>query len=124
VTSVQAQTETGPPGPPGDDSPGIDLRRVHRITTYLTAPGGQTFTGTGFLRAWVYDKIRGLWTRAPRSDEDLVDATGLEAATFGSMAVGSERTRFAWLLDGVGLSGAGGNVTIDLCATTPAGDPV
>ena len=116
--SVQAQTEAGPPG----ENDGVALERIGAVVTFLKAPAGQTFTGAGFLRAWLKDPVRGVWARAPRADEDLVDFAGLAEASLESVRVGSPRGRFAWLCDGVGLSGAGGDVELDLACTGASGE--
>jgi hypothetical protein len=118
VRSVQAQTEAGPPA----DGAGVELLGVGAIVTHLAAPAGMTFDGAGWARGWLLDPAIGTWRRTPRADEDMTDGAGLAAWVLPSKPVGSTRGRFAWLLEGVGLTGGTGNVTVDMACTTPKGD--
>lgn len=120
VRSVQAQTEPGPPSA-GD---GISLVHTIAVMLLLRAPGGQTFTGDGALRGWALDPISGAFKRAPLADvEDLTAVAGLSEAILPAVSVVSSRESFAYLCDGVGLSGAGGNVTVDILAMSVGGLP-
>lgn len=117
VRAVMATSETPPTTEGGI---GVALDRVDRLLPVVRAPLGQTFTGAGVLRGYVF--VDGRWMKAPRADDDLVDFTGLAEAALPSLPAGSAE-RFMLITEGVGLSG-GTQVTIDYWCTNRAGERI
>lgn len=113
VQSVQALTEAAP----ASAADGIPLYGIEAVVAVLTAPNGQTFNGTGEIRAYYYSDQLGRWIRAPRADEALADLVGLSEGALPALPVISQSGKLAYACNGVGLSG-GAAVTITLLASS------
>lgn len=117
LVSQQAPTEA----PPTLNTDGLLLADVASIVPVLTAPPGETFTGSGTLQGYIFSDSIGLWLRAPRSDDTLADMAGLAQGALPAIQITSGNGRFAWICNGVGLSG-GAIVTLTLiCASLRGG---
>jgi hypothetical protein len=106
--------------PTVDPAVGVYLNRVDRILPVVRAPLGQTFTGSGVVRGYVF--IDGRWLKAPRADDDFADFAGLAEAALPSIPAGAA-DRFMLVTEGVGLSG-GTDVTIDYWCSNHAGERI
>lgn len=114
--SAQAATEAGPAAA-GD---GIDMAKVDAFNLYLKAANGQTFTGVGVLRAWLYEPARATWVRSPANDVGIPeDSAGLSEFAISPFTVKSMRGRLALICDGVGVTG--GTITLDFVCTGAGG---
>lgn len=112
VSSSQALTESGPPGP-GD---GLHLFGIIRVRPVLYAPTGQTFTGAGSLLAWFQDSLSfdpaSPWDRFPEGDfTDLSAYAGRSVIHLAAMPVEYPHGRLALLSSGITLS-SGSSVTL------------
>ncbi len=63
---------------PGD---GLVLAGLFALVVSLYPNPGQTLSGAGNLRCWVYNPYQAQWTRVPGLDVDLSDATSTPAYT-------------------------------------------
>jgi hypothetical protein len=114
MQAVEALTEVAPVS----TNEGVDLQDVWSIAPIVHAPAGQTFTGAGSLLGYVYISSTSMWVRFPRADYDLSELAGLQDAALPTFEVKSPRGRFALIANGVVLSGAGAEITIEfLCVT-------
>jgi hypothetical protein len=105
---------------------GIDLTKkygggVPAVIPVLRAPVGETFTGAGVVRAWLYVPLLSKWIRAPRADDDLADLAGLNEGVLPTIPIMWTQGRFALVFEGAGLSG-GTAPEIDLVAVTTGGE--
>lgn len=117
VQSSQALSEADPTLA----SEGLLLTGVAAVIPVLTAPNGQTFTGAGTLNAYYWADALNRWVRAPRSDDSFADLVGLAEGALPAVPVTSCNGRFAWICNGVGVSG-GTIVTVTLlCAAIQGG---
>lgn len=115
TTATEALTEAAP----ALAADGVNLEGVSAVVPIVHAPVGQTFTGAGRLLGYVYHPSTG-WVRFPRGDYDLAEVSALQDAALPSFEVNAPRGRFALIASGVGLSGAGTQITIDfLCVVRP-----
>lgn len=108
--AYQLTTETWPVG-----EVGVDLYLTRSVTAVVHAPGSQTFDGTGTLLG--YRMLLGKWVRSARQDIDMADFAGLTDASLLPIYVTSPIGRFLYVPSGVGLSGAGTNITTDYICT-------
>lgn len=123
VHSVQALTEGAPA-----DGDGLILQvafgaGVGSIVPVVRAPAGQTFTGSGMVRAWLYVPSLARWVRAPRADDDMADATGLAEAAFTAIKVTWTIGRFCLIFEGCGVTG-GTAPELDLCCSAVGGEDI
>jgi hypothetical protein len=114
--SVQLLTEAAPVSA----KEGVLLNNMESVAVGIHAPVGQTFTGVGTLLGYAY--LNGAWLRYPAGDLDLSDAAGLQDAALGPLVVRSKRDWFQFIANGVTLSGAGTQITIDLMVVGSKGE--
>lgn len=120
VQSTQAPTEAAPTL----NTDGVGLGDVSSVVPVLQAPVAQTFTGAGTIQGWYYSDVLGIWVRAPRADDSLSDLAGLNIGVLPAVPVASGNGRFAWICNGVGLSG-GAIITLTLiCAALRGGGTI
>lgn len=114
--SVQALTEAAP----ASASDGIDLSGLASVVVVVHAPVGQTFTSAGSLLGYVFSN--GVWVPHTEANIDFSYVTGLQDGALGpALPVKSPRDRFALIASGVGLSGAGTQITLELMCVLRAG---
>jgi hypothetical protein len=121
--SVQALTEGAPAVGDGVDITLKNLGGVGTVIPVLRAPAGETFTGAGMIRAWLYVPVLGRWVRAPRADDDLSDATGLGEAALTAVKIAWTAGRFALTFDGAVVS-AGAAPELDMVCVAHGGDEI
>jgi len=119
---VQATTESAPASP----LDGVDIAILYgggvgSVVPVLRAPAGQTFTGTGTVKGYLYVPALARWVRAPRADDDLADANGLNEIALPALPISWTDGRFALVYDSVGLSG-GTDPEVDLLACGRMGE--
>jgi hypothetical protein len=106
------QLATGEAAPTNDGNQGVDLRHARSIMPSFRAEEGETFTGSGYWRGYVWIPSRGLWVRAPLTDDDASALSGLGEGALPAIIARFEATRFQYIPETVGVSG-GTTVTID-----------
>jgi len=122
--SLSAQsTQSTTQAAPADAADGVGLKDVDSITPVLTAPNGQTFTGTGTLQGYYYSERLARWIRDYRADDTMSDLIGASEAKLPSLPVISPAGRFAYICNGIGLSG-GSTVTVTLLCASKTGGPL
>lgn len=115
MRASQSTTETAPVNP----TDGVNLSEVSTILCVMHAPGGQTFTGTGTMLAYVYIVDTG-WVRAPAADYDMGDANGLADVALPIFTVASPRSYFMLVPSSIGVS-SGATITTDYIAVSRSG---
>jgi hypothetical protein len=113
--STQSATESAPPL----GNVGVDMDGVGSVSVVLHAPTGQTFDGSGTLRAYRF--LGTAWVPAPRADLDMADFAGLSDAALPPLPVDAPVGRFLYLPNGVGLSG-GTVITAEYVCTLRPGE--
>lgn len=114
-----AANETAAEGVPGATD-GLSLEGVAGFTLYAACGLGETWNaGTAVLKAWRYDPMVGVMSRAAEHDVTVgTDAVGQRAIAV-AFSVASPRGRICHIWDGTGVTG--GNVTVSYTASMLVG---
>lgn len=82
-----------------------NLPAVRGVRVSVCAASGQTLSGAGTLRAWVYHADAALWMRNVSLDLK-VDATAVRCQAFPDLVSGARlEHRVLWAADGITVSG-------------------
>lgn len=88
---------------PGD---GLVLGNINAITVSIYPASGQTLSGGGNLRCWIFNRYQNVWTRCSDLDLALSGATSAPAYTWAALAVVNRNGMLInWLTDAVTISG-------------------
>ena len=117
--SVQALTESAPSVP----TDGVDLSACAAVIPVIRAPAGQTLTGTGAIRWYIYITALGRWVKSPRGDDDVVELAGLSEGALPALLVTSPGGRGAWVFDNLGVTG-GTAPELDIFCMNRAGEEI
>lgn len=89
----------------------LNLDGLYGFRVCIHADSGQTLSGAGSLRAWVYDHGLSRWIANPGSDLTVsANSAGKRDACFNDQLVGVRVGRVFYATDGVTVSG--GSVTV------------
>ena len=124
--SVKAECTTGSESDPTLATEGMDLGEgsgfgpVGAFGIKVTADAGSTITNTtGLIRFLLWDDITGLWGQAVDLPDLLLTVSGKRQLAGAGYSITSPRGRIAAIPVGVTFTGA--KLTINLNATTVAG---
>ena len=112
--SVKQIATTATEAAPSAATDGALITDLDGLTIHVEADSGQTLSGAGTLKAWLYNDISGVWSRAPDLDK-TVTSSAVRSQSFLGDAVVSARGRIAYEISGVTASS--GSRTIYYLAT-------
>jgi hypothetical protein len=112
--SAKAVCTTGTESPPADgltpaEGVGATISDAMGYHVVVEADSGQTLSGAGALRAYVWNPFSGVWGRAPALDLATTTAS-VRGLALGNLAIFAPRGRIAFVPNGVTLSS--GSLTI------------
>jgi hypothetical protein len=85
---------------------GIILANLMALTISIWANPGQTLSGAGTLKCWLYSPYQAAWSRCPDLDLTVNTTGGFNAQTFATLPMPSRLGFIAnWLTSGVTVSG-------------------
>lgn len=88
---------------PGD---GLILGNLNSVSVSIYARPGQTLSGGGNLRCWLYNRSQGAWTYCSDLDLSLSAAGGKQNYAWASLEIPSRNSYLLnWLTDAVTISG-------------------
>lgn len=97
---------------------GLDLRDVRGYRVIVVAESGQTLSGGGTLRAYLYDFFEAAWVPNEQLDISMADGkAGVRRNVFADIATMVRAGCVMYAADGVTVSG-GTTVTIRMVANT------
>jgi hypothetical protein len=116
--SAKAVCTTGTESPPADgltpaEGTGATFSDAMGYHVVVEADSGQTLSGAGSLRAYVWNPFSGVWGRTPNLDLATTTA-GVRGLALGNLAVFAPRGRIAFVPNGVTFSAGGLTVYINV----------
>jgi len=107
VSHVSTQGTTSPASgaAPTTASDGLNLEECLGHTVSVAAPAGQTLGGAGYIRAYRYSYVTGLWARNPTLDVAVTDTGRVQVAADSPGYVRNGRVFYR--VDGVTFTGGG-----------------
>jgi hypothetical protein len=112
--SVKQVATTATEAAPTLVTDGCLITDLDGLTIHVEADSGQTLSGAGTLKAWLWNDNSLVWSRAPDLDKSVSTAS-VRAVSFLGDAVVSARGRIAFEISGVTASS--GSRTIYYLAT-------
>jgi hypothetical protein len=112
--SVKQVCTTATEAAPSAATDGCLITDLDGLTIHVEADSGQTLSGAGTLKAWLYNDNSGVWSRAPDLDK-TTGTSGVRSLSFLGDAVVSARGRIAYEVSGVTASS--GSRTVYYLAT-------
>jgi hypothetical protein len=97
---------------------GISIKDVRGYRVIVAAESGQTLSGAGNLRAYLWDVYEGAWMRNPSLDV-AVTTTGARRQVFPDLATQVRTGCVMYAADAITVSG-GTTVTVRIVASTEA----